>query len=350
MEWHSAWVLLSLLVLPLLGWWLWRRPRTAALRFSDTRLLATGPLSWRARSRGVLAAARLVCLALLIVALARPRKGTALETINTEAVAMEIVVDHSSSMAEQMQYEDQALNRLQVVQRVGAEFLLGNNDDLKGRPGDLIGLVQFARYADTLCPLVTNHSLVADFLRDTDIVQLRSEDGTAIGAGIQLAAARLQRAEQQIRQNNARLMAVADEDTTDPELTIKSKVIILLTDGRETVGRVDPLAAAAMAADWGIRIYTIGIGAPQRSFFGVQGPDERLLKAIAQKTGGFYGLATDGQTLRNIYEKIDELEKTEIKSVRYVDYAERFGPWALVGLAVLLAEIAAGTTIWRKIP
>ncbi len=350
MQWHSAWAFLLLVLLPPLGWWLWRRSRPAALRFSDTRLLAADSPSWRVRSRGVLVAARLICLGLLIVALARPRQGTALESIQTDAVAMEIVVDRSSSMAERMAYEGQVLNRLEVVQRVGAEFLLGDGDDLAGRTGDLIGLVQFARYADTACPLVTNPQIVADFLRDTTIVQLDSEDGTAIGAGIQLAAARLQHAEQELQERNARLLAAAGDEDTEPELTIKSKVIVLLTDGQENVGQVDPVEAAQMAADWGIRIYTIGIGSPQRGFFAPRGPDERLLKAIAHRTGGFYGLATDGDTLRRIYEQIDALEKSEIKSVQYMDYAERFGPWALAGLGVLLAEIIAGTTIWRKIP
>jgi len=350
MQWHSPWALALLVMLPILGWW-WRcRPGRATLRFSDTRLLEVAAPSWRVRSRGVLRVARLVGLALLIVALARPRKGTALETIHTDAVAMEIVVDHSSSMGERMVYGNQVTSRLAVVQQVAREFLLGNGGDLPGRTGDVIGLVQFARYADTMCPLVTNPQIVADFLAETQIVQLRSEDGTAIGAGIQLAAARLQQAERELQEHNARLLAAGGDEETEPEMTIKSKVIVLLTDGRENVGQVDPLDAAQMAADWGIRIYTIGIGSPRRGFFDMQGPDERLLRTIADRTGGFYGLATDGRTLRQIYEKIDAQEKSDIKSVQYTDYAERFGPWALAAAALLLFEVAGAATVWRTVP
>lgn len=278
--------------------------------------------------------------------------------MSTEGVAMEIVVDHSGSMGEQMRYDGEVFNRLEVVKRVVAEFVAGNDDDLDGRAGDLLGLVSFARYADTLCPLVHGHEVLLEFLKQTELVKVRSEDGTAIGDAIALAAARLKTAEQQIMENNAKAaQELGDDDQKEPDFTIKSKVIVLLTDGINNAGEHTPLAAAKLAQEWGIKIYTVGIGGGQSmaTMGGFQIPlgeslDEGLLKTIAEETGGFYGKAVDGETLRKIYEKIDSLEKTEVKSVEYVDYAEQFGPWAMAGLGLLVFEILAGCTVFREIP
>jgi Ca-activated chloride channel family protein len=218
--------------------------------------------------------------------------------------------------------------------------------------GDMIGLVTYARYADTQCPLVRGNTIITDFLRETQLVRQRSEDGTAIGDGITVAAARLKKAEAQILKDQARL--VSNDNKEDPDFTMKSKVIILLTDGINNAGQYDPLEAAKLAAEWGIKIYTIGIGSQtqQRSIFSLMGPslDERLLKRIADETGGFYARADNAETLREIYKKIDELEKTEVKSIEYVDYAEQFSPWAMAALAMLLLEMVAGSTVFRKIP
>ncbi|MBN1818160.1 MAG: VWA domain-containing protein [Sedimentisphaerales bacterium] len=356
MQLHSPWALLLLWLVPALVLLRRRRRFTAGVRFSDVRRFGDCPVSIRQRLQGLPFWFRLFCLVLLIVALARPRKGTAIESLSTEGVAMEIVVDRSSSMSEKMLFDRQELNRLEVVKKVAEEFIAGNSKDLKGRPGDLIGLISFARYADTLCPLVHSHEVLLDFLRDTHIVQLRSEDGTAIGNAIQLAAARLKKAEQQIQENNARLMRSSNEEASEtPDFTIRSKIIILLTDGRDTIEESKPLEAAALARDWGIKIYPIGIGSEiqPRGFLdlrGQTGPDDRLLTTIAQMTGGFYGRATDTETLREIYRRIDALEKTEVKSVQYVDFAEQFSPWALGGLLLLLLEMILSCTVFRKIP
>jgi Ca-activated chloride channel family protein len=175
----------------------------------------------------------------------------------------------------------------------------------------------------------------------------------AIGDGLAVAAARLQKAEEQIQQENRQLLSGADKDKSEPDFKIKSKVIVLLTDGLDNASQYKPMEAAKMAAEWGIKIYTIGIGserAQQRGFFNLMGPalDEDLLKNIAQTTGGFYARADSAGQLRD--KKIDELEKTEVKSIEYVDYAEQFGPWAKAALLLLVLEILAGTTVFRKIP
>jgi Ca-activated chloride channel homolog len=361
MQLYSPWVLLLLLLLPLLGWLMLRRKQTAAVTFSSLNAVRNCPVSWRVRLRPFLVVARLVCLALLIIALARPRKGTVLSEYSTEGVAIEIMVDHSSSMRTEMDYYGQKLNRLETLKKVLSDFIMGK-EGLAGRQGDLLGLITFARFPDTVCPLVLSHNVLLEFLKNTDIVKLRSEDGTAIGDAIALAAARLQKAEEEIQQRNKKLNKAGLVSTAEkPDFKIKSKAIILLTDGRNNTGQYTPMQAAELAQKWGIKIYTIGIGSGQafttvQTMLGAfkmpveQDLDEPLLKAIAETTGGFYGRADDADSLHKIIEKIDKLEKTEVKTVQYTQYAERFGPWTLAAMIVLLGEILAGCTIFRKIP
>jgi Ca-activated chloride channel family protein len=363
MEWYSPWALLLLLVLPVLGYFMLRGRRAAAVRFPSLVDMRHCPVSWRLRLRPVLVALRLLCLALLILALARPRKGTVLSEVSTQGIAIEAVVDHSSSMQTEMDYERQTLNRLEVVKRVLTDFVEGDKKGLAGRPGDLIGLVTFARYADTVCPLVLSHGVLTEFLKQTRIVSIRTEDGTAIGDAIALAAARLKKAEEELQRRNTQLGfgSTGTGQPNAPDFTIKNKIMVLLTDGRNNQGKYSPLEAADLAKKWGIKIYTIGIGSGQ-SYATVQGLlgtfrvpvgedlDENLLKAIADKTGGFYSRADDAEALRTIVKKIDELEKTEVKSVQYVQYAEHFGSWTLPALILLGLEMLAGCTVFRKIP
>ncbi len=362
MQLYLPWVLLLLLLLPALAYLSLRKRRRATVRFPSLRDIRHCPASLRLRLRPILNVARFVCIALLIVALARPRKGTVLSEISTEGVAIEVVADHSGSMQAEMDYFGQKLNRFEVVKKVFSDFVTGDNG-LAGRSSDLIGLITFARYADTTCPLVLSHGVLLEFLKNTEIVRLRSEDGTAIGDAIALAAARLQKAEEELQQRKTRLIDAGEKISAGQEggFKIKSKVIILLTDGINNAGRYRPLEAAELAQKWGIKIYTIGIGSAQ-AYTTVQTPlgtykmpagqnlDERLLKAIAEKTGGFYGRADNAKTLHKIFEKIDEMEKTEVKSIQYTQYAEIFGPWALAALVVLILEMLASCTIFRKIP
>ena len=363
MQLYSPWALILLLVLPVMAYLLLRKKRTAAVRFPSLLDMKSCLVSWRIRFRPLLTIARLLCVALLIVALARPRKGTVLSEISTEGVAIEAVVDHSGSMQTEMDYYGDKLNRLEVVKKVLSDFIEGDKKDLKGRSSDLVGLISFARYADTKCPLVHSHNVLIEFLKKTEIVKIRSEDGTAIGDAIALGAARLQKAEEEIQQRRQQLISSGENisDAGESGFKIKSKVMILLTDGINNAGQYDPLEAAELAKKWGIKIYTIGIGSSQAfrtiQSFGrtlrvptPQQLDERLLEAIAEKTGGFYGRADDAKALRSIVEKIDELEKTEVKSVQYTQFAEHFGPWTLTALLILATEMLASCTVFRKIP
>jgi Ca-activated chloride channel family protein len=300
----------------------------------------------------------------LVVALARPRKGTVLSEISTEGVAIEAVVDRSGSMRTEMDYFGKKLNRLEVVKEVLGDFIEGDEKGFGGRRSDLIGLITFARYPDTTCPLVLSHNVLLEFLKKTALVRLRSEDGTAIGDAVALAAARLKKAEEEIEQRRA-VLGLADdsesEERQESGFKIKSKVIILLTDGRNNTGEYGPLQAAELTKEWGIKIYTIGIGSGEayRTIQTLFGPrkipvheelDENLLKTIAEKTGGFYGRADDAERLREIVKEIDEQEKTEVKSVQYTQFAERFGPWTAGALLFLVVEMLAGCTVFRKIP
>ncbi len=363
MQLYSPWAFLLFLLLPALAYPAFNKKHSAAVKFPSLVDIRNCHLSWRQRLRPLLKAARLMCLVLLIVALARPRKGTVISEISTEGVAIEAVVDRSGSMQAEMDFGEK-LNRLEVVKKVLADFIAGGEKGLTGRSSDLIGLITFARYADTVCPLVLSHNVLLEFLKKTEIVRMQSEDGTAIGDAIALAAARLKKAEEEIERRNAQLRQSGLEQSDNEEqagFKIKSKAIVLLTDGRNNVGEYNPLAAAELAKEWGIKIYTIGIGSAQafttiKTTFGTykmptgQDLDEGLLKAIAEKTGGFYSRADDVEALRNIVKKIDQLEKTNVKSIQYTQYAERYGFLTLSALVLLTFEILAGCSVFRKIP
>ena len=363
MQLYSPWVLLLFLVLPIMVFMCLHKKRTAAIKFPSLMDMKSCLVSWRIRFRPLLLIARLICIGLLLIALARPRKGTVLSEISTKGVAIEVIADRSGSMQTEMDYYGQKLNRLEVVKKVLSDFIEGNKKGLAGRSNDLVGLVTFARYADTICPLVLSHNVLLEFLKDTKIVRLRSEDGTAIGDAIALAAARLKRAEDELQQRRALLIQTGEKKLAeqDDSFEIASKVIILLTDGINNAGEHAPLQAAELAKEWGIKIYTVGIGSAQ-AYTTIQTPlgtykmltgenlDERLLKAIAEETGGFYGRADSAKTLKKIIERIDELEKTEVKSIQYTQYAELFGPWTLAALLILVSEMLANCTIFRKIP
>ena len=363
MQLYSPWVLLLLLLLPVLAFLSLRKKRSATVRFPSLTNIRNCPVSLRLRLRPLQIILRLACIALLIVALARPRKGTVLSEISTEGVAIEVVADRSGSMQTEMDYYGETLNRFEAVKKVLSDFINGDKKDLAGRNNDLVGLITFARYADTACPMVLTHNVLLEFLKKTEIVRLRSEDGTAIGDAIALAAARLKTAEEDIKKRKARLIRAGEQIPEEQEsgFKIKSKVIILLTDGMNNAGEYDPVQAAELAKEWDIKIYTIGIGSAQ-AYTTIQTPlgtykmptgqnlDERLLKTIAERTGGFYGRADDAKTLHEIVEKIDELEKTEVKSIQYTQYAELFGPWTSAALLLLVLEMLASCTIFRKIP
>jgi Ca-activated chloride channel family protein len=339
---------LLLVLIPPLVFLRMRQGRTA-LRFSSVEEFYRAGSSLRQQLLVLPAICRIVALLLLVIALARPQFGVERVVDVSQGIAIEMVVDRSTSMGEQMSYEGSTLTRLDVVKRVFRDFVTGDGKELSGRPNDMIGMVSFARYADTTCPLTLSHDTLTEFLDTVDLARERSEDGTAIGDGVALAAARLHTAEE----------SLARQSAAERRYNIRSKVIILLTDGRNNAGDRSVEQAAALAAEWGIKIYAIGVGGRGVSAFetifgrfNLAGPqvDSASLELLAKKTGGIFRMAEDAESLRSIYEEIDQLEKSEFEVTRYIDYSERFMPYALGALMLVGLEILLGGTLLRTAP
>lgn len=324
MTFARPWLLLLLLLFPL-WWWLRRRSTVPAANYSDVSLPA---MASRRRWWVVLPPVlRGLALAALALAAAGPRVGGDTVEIKQEGIAIVITIDISSSMLA----EDFApSNRLEVAKQQAVGFV-------RGRTADRIGLVAFAGEALTQVPVTLDYPVIEQAITDLKIGSL--EDGTAIGSGLATAVNRLRRA---------------------PD---KSKVILLLTDGENNKGLIDPRTAAATAAAFGIKVYTIGVGtigeAPIPTGRGLGGfryemlpvrIDEPLLQEIAQKTGGRYFRAKDSEALSRIFRQIDALEKTPIHVTRYTRYDETTRPLILLGLAAMALELLLGTTLVVRVP
>jgi Ca-activated chloride channel homolog len=325
MTFARPWVLLLVLLALALWWWLRRRRSIPAARYSDVTLPAEA-----SRRRWWVAlppAFRALSLGALGVAAAGPRFGGDTVEVKKEGIAIVVTIDISSSMLA----EDFApSNRLEVAKRQAVGFV-------RGRSADRIGLVAFAGEALTQVPITLDYPVVEQAVMDLKIGSL--EDGTAIGSGLATAVNRLRRA---------------------PD---KSKVVLLLTDGENNKGLIDPRTAAATAAAFGIKVYTIGVGtigeAPIPTGRGLGGfryellpvrIDEPLLQEIAQKTGGRYFRAKDSEALSRIFRQIDELEKTPIQVTRYTRYDEATRPLILLGLGALALELLIATTLVVRVP
>jgi len=342
--------LLALLLLPFLLYWGMGVRKRAALGFSSLALLPKG-MGLRRRLVHLPLFLRLAALALIIMAIARPQAGMEKVREVNKGIAIEMVVDRSGSMGQDMEFDGRKLTRLAVVKKVFAEFVNGYGP-LPGRPNDLIGLITFARYADTICPLTLAHGPLTKFLDTIKLVPPKSsENRTSIGDAIALAAARLKTAEQ--------AMANRPKDRGS-SYKIKSKIIILLTDGRNNAGRYSPEEAGALAKKWGIKVYAIGVGGDDlvkvQTFFGTQmirtgnGVDRKMLRGLAEKTGGIFRMADDAKALRSVYEEIDKLEKSKVESIRFLDYKEYFFYFALAAFILLITEIVLRCTVFRRIP
>jgi len=319
-DFASPWVLLLLLLLPC--WWLWRRRRRApAIVFSRTDVLARGRRGG-ALARRVLGTLRVLLIAGLIVALARPRSGAHTENIDTEGINIVIAIDLSSSMLSE---DFQPQNRLEVAKEKVKQFILG-------RHSDRIGLVAFAGEALTQVPLTVDYPVLLAAVDNLQAGQL--EDGTAIGTAIATAANRLR---------------------TAPG---HSRVLILLTDGENNRGAIDPRTAAQAAAAVGVKIYTIGAGtegmAPVPVGRGLMGMryeyrpveiDEGLLRDVATITGGRYFRAVDAAALQRIYAQIDQLEQEPVRAHTYVRYTDEYR-WPLA-VALIALALEALISVWK---
>ena len=343
--------LLILLIIPFLIAQTYRKKRSGSLHFSTVSQVKKIRPSLRQRFMFLPLLFKIIALILIAIALAQPQEGKELIRDYSKGIAIEMVIDRSSSMGAEMDYEGKRLTRLEVVKRIFNEFVMGNGKTLPGRHNDLIGMVSFARYADTISPLTLAHGALTQFLENVQLVKRKNEDGTAIGDAIALAAARLRTAEE----------TLSAQTKGDENFVIKSKIIILLTDGQNNTGERLPPEAASLAKKWGIKIYTVGVGGSggmmrQQGILGSfllrmgQGVDHKTLQSLADSTGGKFWTADDAESLRAIYKEIDQMEKSEIESIRYLDYQELFLPFVLVAMALMAAEVILSTTVFRKLP
>ncbi len=352
LEFRDPLALLALLPLLLLAWRERRRGPAAAI-WSSTRLLEDLPRSLRQRLAPAVAWLPWAGLVLAVLALARPRQGLEEYRERREGIAILLALDRSGSMrALDFHLDGEAVDRLRAARHVLREFIAGGGD-LPGRPDDLIGLVAFGGFAESRAPLTLDHAALLRILEEIEVPEpLRDPSGrlldrafseeelqTAIGDALALAVRRLQ------------------------DTPARSRVVILLSDGENTAGAVEPRAAAELAREQGIRVYTIGIGhtgtapfpvtdAAGRSFLRPQPVvlDEELLRDLARTTGGRYFHARDTDALRRVYAEIDRLEKTELEGAVYTRYRERF-PWLLLPALVLLGAGLLLETLWiRRTP
>lgn len=357
------WILL-LAPLAVLGVLAILRQRRVAVLYSDVSILGTLPVTMALRAKRLLPWVRLVGLALVIVALARPQRGREEFRIRTEGIAIQMCIDRSGSMqATDFHLDGQQVDRLTAVKRVFRDFVAGEGR-LPGRPDDLIGLVAFGGYAESKCPLTLDHGALVQVLDTVQMAELRQtlkdenldrrmpealrqqlaaalreETLTAVGDAVALAVDRLQ------------------------DVKAKSKVIILLSDGKSNAGAVDPVDAAEAAKAFGIKVYAVGIGSTGWARVPVQDRfgrtyfertwvelDEEALQNLAQTTEGRYFNAKDTKALEQVYAEIDALEKTVSEGRLYTEYRELYQYAMFCGLGLILAEILLVSTRFRSLP
>ncbi len=316
-----------LILIPLIVWHIFfQRKTNATIQFSTVKPVEGLNNSFKHILRHILFGIRLLAIALLIIALARPQSTDKWENVDTMGIDVMLAMDISGSMLAR----DFKPDRLEAAKAVATEFI-------SGRRNDRIGLVVFSGESFTQCPLTTDHAVLINLFRDVKSGMI--EDGTAIGLGLANAVNRLKDSE------------------------ASSKVVILLTDGVNNQGVIDPLTAAELAKSFGIRVYAIGVGTmgeapyPAYDMWGrtvyrnmpVE-IDEATLKKIADMTGGKYFRATDNNSLRSIYSEIDKLEKSKINVKEFSRKEEQFMLFIWIAIALIVVEIFVNKTILRSIP
>ena len=317
---------LGLLIPALIAWYWWKyRSHFAVMNFSGLDLLKDAPVSLRQRLIHLPFVLKMLVLALLIIAIARPQSSSKRQDVSVEGIDIMMALDVSSSMLAQ----DLKPNRLEASKKVAIDFI-------KGRPNDRVGLVVFSGEAFTQCPLTTDHQVLHNLF--TNVKSGMIEDGTAIGDGLATAVSRLK------------------------DSKAISKVIILLTDGVSNMGALDASSAAEIAKMYGIRVYTIGVGTMGTAPYPVQTPygvqmqpmevkiDEALLQQVASLTDGRYFRATSNQKLQEIYQAIDKLEKSKIDVTVFSKKSEEFHSWAIAAAFLFLLMVVLRYTYLKTLP
>lgn len=320
-----SYLFLLLLLIPIIGWYIYElRKADASLQLSDTQTLCKQKKSARIYMLHIPFVLRAACITLLALALARPQLTNRWSSESTEGIDIMMALDISGTM----QAEDLKPNRLEAAKQVASDFVIA-------RPNDQIGLVVFAGESFTQCPLTTDHAVLINLFKSVKFGMI--EDGTAIGLGLANAVNRMK------------------------DSATKSKVIILLTDGSNNRGEIDPQTAAEIAKTYGIRVYAIGVGSHGQARVPVQTPmgiqymmmdsefDESTLQRIAATTGGQYFRATDNSSLKSIYEQIDQLEKTKLRVREYSKHTDIFPPFLVAALLCLIGEVVLRYFVLRTV-
>ncbi|MCQ2396546.1 MAG: VWA domain-containing protein [Lentisphaeria bacterium] len=349
---ENPWALLALL-LPVFFFLIrrFRKRRTPALHIATGAFLQGLPKSLRMRCQWMLPAVCCMAWMAMTIALARPQKGHEQIQDRNEGIAIEMLLDRSGSMAAEMDYNGRRQNRLDTVKDVFSQFVLGDKSlELSGRHNDLLGVVAFAHYPYTMCPLTLDHNALSFALKNIELIEGETdENGTAIGDAVAMGVARLAAAEK----------TLADQNQKDASAYhLQSKVIILLTDGQDEGPHTYSIEeASALAKKHGIRVYSIAILTPKRyanTPFGImQMPDNQYdttaIEAMASETGGIFQTCDNAEDLAEIYKKIDTLEKSHIDSVRYVTHHELYRPFLEVAFALVIAAIALKITLCKRL-
>lgn len=328
---NIEYLFLLILLIPYIVWYVMRRKRTeATLQVSTTKMYLNTPKSWKVYFIHAPFLLRLVAFVMIVLVLARPQSTDNWQNTEIEGIDIMLAVDISTSMMA----EDLKPNRIEAAKQVAAEFI-------NGRPNDNIGLTIFAGEAFTQCPLTVDHGVLLNLFKNVScdmIYKGMIEDGTAIGMGLANAVSRLKGSK------------------------AKSKVVILLTDGVNNRGELSPLTAAEIAKQFGIRVYTIGVGTngtapyPMQTYSGVQyiqtpvEIDEKTLTDIAGETDGNYFRATSNSKLKEVYKEIDKLEKTKLNVKEFSKKEEEYEIFALVAFLCVLLELILRNTVLKKIP
>ena len=328
---NIEYLFLLILLIPYIVWYCMRRKKTEpTIQVSTTRMYMNVPKNWKIYFLHAPFVLRVVAFVMIVLVLARPQTTDNWQNSEIEGIDIMLAVDVSTTMLA----EDLKPNRLEAAKQVAAEFI-------NGRPNDNIGLTIFAGESFTQCPLTIDHSVLLNLFNSIkgDIAQRGLiEDGTAIGMGLANAISRLK------------------------DSKAKSKVIILLTDGNNNRGDISPLTAAEIAKQFGIRVYTIGVGTngtapyPMPTLAGVQYVnvpveiDEQTLTQIAASTNGNYFRATSNSKLKEVYNEIDKLEKTKLNVKEFIKREEAYMPYALVAFLCILLDLILRNTLLKRIP
>ena len=336
-EFRDPLFLLVGLAAPIVYWLAARVPSSVTYSSLDLPDAAiASPRVYLAKLPAILLA---IAAVLMAMAMAGPRTGDATTKVKRDGVALIMAMDRSGSMdARDFVADDYSVSRLSALKEVFREFVVGG-DAGDGRPNDLIGIVAFGTFADGICPLTLDHGNLVSILDDIEIAKERSEAATALGEGLGLAIERL-------RKHPA-----------------KSKIVILLTDGVNNAGELDPLQAADLASANDIKVYTIGAGITGYAPMPVQMSDGRIslrrspveideetLREIAARTGGRYFHAKNADGLKDVYREIDRLERSEITEIRYLQYREHYHYFILAALLLIVVSAVAGGTFLRRLP